>query len=452
MAGESFQQLLEMGQSGKRTSVEGVGLNQDIEEAEAIQRHQRDVQVVRNREKKITAEVNKNIAERQKNRELFGTDDPKKVAAIKATGAFDPDLAQRMQIDPEGTRAQVDRAVELSGRGGVQEVPDGPPPEARQFSVGTGRGGERYFTNLSPAERKQEREASDAITGRKTSARAYGFQPFEPGRTGGGGEGSEGAVTEKRVEDILFEGRLDQARQIAERPERQEKQAKAVTEVFNDVFENSPDIRTARKTMEEMFMSGEAKKRGLSLADIKFIDKTLLKRGKTSMELTKPGIDRLFFKPWVKAGAKPGQAADQAEPASVVNPGGGTTETMKLQQKNMLATNDAAGGIEETLPKEQPTMYKYAKGGAAPNRGGRGKPGMKGAIEDVGAFLQGEGRAGYGESGPVGFAKDVAAFYGPRLPGDILSAVGGLGAGKIAARAAKPLTKLRAIENMFGTF
>lgn len=405
----------------------------------------------------ITAKVDASLAAKKKAMELFGTDDPMKIAAITAAGGLDEgDIAKRMQVDPAGTRAQVERVIALSGKGGVQDVPDGPP---RQFSAGTGAGGEPYFTNLSRDELKQEKHTADTIRGSAGKPSVTDLKTFTPGTTGGVSSGSEGAVKEQSIAETLFQGRIDQARAIVTKPDRDEKRAVSVQKYFNEVFDSSPDIRTARQKVEDDLLSGEFKKRGLLLPDVKFVDATLLKRGKTTRELGHTGIDRLFFKPWVRAGDKPGEASDLAEPSTVLNPGGSASETTKVQQDNLLATNEHANALETFLPSEQPTMLQYARGEAAkkvkkqagtPQVARGGKAG--GLLSDIHGFLEGEGRAGYGESGATGVAKDLTAFYGPRLPGDILTAIGGVGLGKMARKGAKEAMKLRAIDNIFTSY
>lgn len=83
-------------------------------------------------------------------------------------------------------------------------------------------------------------------------------------------------------------------------------------------------------------------------------------------------------------------------------------------------------------------------------RGGRGESGIAGLLADYEAFREGEGRAGYGESGPMGFAKDLAAFYGARLPQDLLTALLAIGTGR--APGVRQLGDLRAVQNALGRF
>lgn len=365
MAGESFQQLLSLGDSGKRTSVEGVGLNKDIEDAEATQRNKQRSDQVRRRENAIDVGINARLAQDKKDKEVWGTSDPKAIAAIKAAGVFDSDAGAQAQLDPVGFKERFDRVQALTGRGGVQDVPDAPPAEgADRIFYRENDKGTLEFTNQAshaPSDQGFRRYNSDS-----GDHKDLGAPGGDVGRIGAGGGGGNGAVADKPIEDIIFDGKLDQARVLAEKPDRQEAKAKAIQGTFDEIFKGSPDIRTARDKVQEILMSGGAKDRGLDIKDLKMIDANLTKRGKTSMELTKPGIDKLFFKPWVKGAARPGQGGDLAEPSSVVNPEGGTPETVKVQQGNMLATNEAASSLESAMPKEQPTMIKYAQGNASP--------------------------------------------------------------------------------------
>lgn len=472
MAGEAFQQLLDLGSVSGKTAIPGVGLNADIQQAQDTEENFQASQSVRKHEDAINAQVNADIAARKAAVAQYGTSDPSKIAAIKATGAFGGDLSKMMEIDPVGTAAKVQRAIDLSGHGGMQDLPqDWHPPEVltggRQFSRGTGQGGEPYFTNLSPEELQQEHDASEVAKGRNPKLDAAepvsNLTPFTPGRTGGVESGSEGpeaaGYKPQSPEELLFQGKIDQAQAIAGKPERTEAKEKAVQTYLSDLFDNNPDIRSMRNQMEKDFMSGDAKAKGLDMKDMRVVDTVLAKRGKTPGELTHPGIDKMFYKPWVAPGAKPGQAADIAEPASLLNPGGGTSTQTQLNQDQMMAKQKAGQGIDATIPTEQTTAYQYAKGKVAKQAGrsqvetgGSGEPGMKGTLHDMSDFLEGKGRAGYGESGPVGMAKDVAAFYGPRMPGDILAAVSGAGAGGAIGKGIQGAKKLRAVENMFGLF
>ena len=352
MAGEAFQQLLDIGdRGGGRTAIQGVRLNQAVEEAQAVEEHSRDVQKVRQREKAITAKANAAVEARKEARALWGTDDPKKIAAIKATGAFDPDLAQRMQIDPVGTAAQVERAAAIAGKGGVQDAPDVPP--AREFYRENERG-VLEFTNrpeAAPSAEGWRRYSSDSGMHKDVGA---------PGGSVGrisAGDGGQGDA--RPVEDVLFEGRLGQARQISERPERQAAKAAAMEKYFEEVFDASPDVRTARERIKSDLINGTFADKGLELQDIQRIDKEVIRRAKPLEALAGSGLDTTYFKPWVKG--RPGEAADQAEPASVLNPGGGTGPATRVEQESVMARNEAAAAIETSLPKEKATAYDYAK-------------------------------------------------------------------------------------------
>lgn len=451
-----FQELLEAGEKrdNKRTSTESLSLNKEIDEAQAIQRHQADVQRVRNYEKRVDAKIEKDLEVRKQLRSLYGTDDPRKVAAIKATGAFDPDLAQRMQMDPEGTKAAVERAAEIAGKGGMQDLPDEVAPPERDYYRKNDKG-ILEFTNIpanAPSAEGWRRYNSDSGKSKDVGAPGGSF-----GRIGAGQDSTE--LGSKTPEDLIYEGRLAEARTIAGKPDRDEARAKVLKTYFDEKWDKHDNISDMRKEVEDDFMSGSAKKRGLDMKDLKFVEGMMMKRGKTSMEMTKPGIDRTYFKPWTKR-SRPGEAADLAEPASVVNPGGSIPMKDRVQQDNFMAGQQASQAINESMPQEQTTMAQYAKGGKAKLRqqpsqvvtGGKGQSGVGGILKDINAFTEGEGRAGYGESGALGFMKDVGAFYGPRLPGDIASATLGGVTGKLATKGAKALGGIRAIENMFGLF
>lgn len=389
----SFEQLLDLGSRGGRTSIEGVGLNKEIQDAQAIQEHQADVQKVRRNERVITNQVNANIAQRKQDRQMWGTDDPKKIAAVKALGVLGQDAAQQAALDPEGFAERVSRLEELTGRGGVQDMPDA-PPERDYYR--TEVNGTLAFGNTPEfaADPRSRRYNSDSGTHKD-----LGAPGGEAGTISGGG--SEGAVSEKPVEDVLFEGRLGEAKALAERPEKQEKRAIAGEKYFDEVFGSSPDIRSARQRLQDDWFSGEAKKRGLRMQDIKALDSILLKRGKKTTELTDPGIDKTFFKPWVKGAGRPGEGKDISEPATILNPGGGTSEVVKGEQGKLMATNEAAAALEETMTREAPKMTDYAQGKRSPQpratppalKAPTPKPGshlasLEGAQNPIDAFVQ----------------------------------------------------------------
>lgn len=376
----SFEELLDVGdriESG-RVAIDSLNLYTDVKRAQATEESEKHTKKVRAHERAITSQVNANIAEDKKNKELYGTDDPKKIAAIKASGAFAPDLAQRMQLDPEGTRAGVERALALVGAGGVQDIPDAPPAAPERIFYGTGQGGELSFTNRPEVAGEQGMRRWNSDSGRTKDVGAPG------GSFGTIGAGSNGAAVDNRSpEEILFQGRVDEARSIVERPERVEQKAIAVERYFNKLWESSPDIRTARETLQSDLMSGAFKNEKLDIKDIKTIDKLLLKRGRTTMQMNEAGIDKTFFKPWVKG--KPGKMADMAEPASVLNPGGSTPETVKVQQGNLLATQEASAALESSMPRELPTAAQYAKGTASPKP--RETPALKNPTPKPGSHL-----------------------------------------------------------------
>lgn len=442
MAGESFQQLLELGQPNKRRSIESVSLNKDIADAQAIQEHQAVVRRQRENEAAINQKVEASLAKKQELKMKYGTSDPQKAAAIEASGIFKGDLGKRMQIDPEGTRAAFEEAIMLTDKGGgVQDFP-GDTPERdyyRQNEKGT-----LEFTNRPDvaAQAGFRRYNSDSRKHKDLGAPGGEF-----GSMSGDGGGPSG-----KVEDILFQGKLDQAKQIIEKPERDEKKAINAQKYFDELWDKHKDIHDITEQLKEDWFSGAAKARGLTPDIMKTLEIAARKRGVKRIE---PGMDRDYYKPFVSRVTKDGEPANVGEPASVLNPGGGTEQTTVVKQNEAMAANEAAAGIEATMPTERKTTYDYARGKvkrqggtAKVARGGKGK----GVMEDISGFLEGEGRAGYGESGPVGVAKDLAAFYGPRLPGDIMSAIGGLGTGKLVAKGAKAATGIRAIENMLGKF
>lgn len=295
----------------------------------------------------------------------FGTEDPHTAALVKATGAFDSDLAQRMKLDPEGTKASVDRAAALLGKGGASDAPtgEGGPPQ-RQFSVGKGAHGEQYFTNLSREELKAEHHTADAIRGETSPPSVTDLKRIQPGEAGGGSSESQSPA------DILFQGRLDKAQMIAGTPARQEKHAQEFTKYEEELLQlgRDEDVTTAREKLFNDLQGGVFGKRGITPKEGTILDKELVRRAKTSSQMAEGGVDRTYYMPWHKSAKKPGQAADKAEPATILNPGGAQPVADNVQQQNLMATSERSAHIEDTLPHEPSTTADYALGSPTAQR------------------------------------------------------------------------------------
>lgn len=109
----------------------------------------------------------------------------------------------------------------------------------------------------------------------------------------------------------------------------------------------------------------------------------------------------------------------------------------------------AVGGQAATAPPGQP---RAPGAGSQVATGGHGKDGIEGLVDDYLSFRNGEGRAGYGESGPMGIAKDAAAFYGARLPQDLIEALLSVGTGRGLQDVGSKLGGLRSVQNALGKF
>lgn len=376
--------------------------------------------------------------------EHYGTDDPEEAAELEATGALDRDLDMRMRLDPVGTRAAVDRAVAIHNARSA--------PDTSQYREGVGKGGERYFTNLTNAELNQQGPSGQLDIEEPVSA----LHAIDPTRMGGGGNVGGGKVDSPEM--TVFEGKLARAQGIAEKPERDVKRLKARYAYAQTITDYSLEhgATAGLEKIRNELMDGTLGAMGLQPEDAARVEQQLIKNAKTPAQMMKArGLPPEMKIPWTKGGDKPGQAADPALPADVLNPGGGPSVMAQEKVRKSQVEAENMDIVEQGLGAEIPRTAHYAKGGKAPqprsmqDRGGRGKPGLGGAIEDALAFTEGEGRYGYGESGPTGLAKDIAAFYGPRVPGMAFSAVlGGKGLGGIGGK----LKGLRSVENALGLF
>lgn len=454
MAGEMFKKLSALAK--QRVTVEGSGVEDYLgnpDEADVFARNAK----ARAREQQINAEVEKHIKERELLKENYGTTDRDTAQAIDAlVGNFNPEkIKDDMALDPAGARARLDRAMTLAGANGVQAAPDGPPQLDRTYYRVNPETGTPEFTNRPEV---AAGEGWRVYESRGGTHKDLGEPGGEVGRISAGG--TEGQPAGKSLQDIAFEGRVERAKAIVDIPERKAREEVAKGKYFDEVWKRSEYANEVRDSIKEDLERGILKERpDLTLEGLKAVDAAIAKRGRTQMELNKIGRGaNALYKRWdrpIEKGPNAGMDQDLSQPATVLNPGGGVNETTKVQQANLKATADAANQLEENVPTERQKMIDFARGKVARQSptskvapGGKGK----GLMEDVSGFLAGEGRAGSGESGATGMAKDIAGFYGPRLPGDIMEAIGGVGVKRGLKRGAKELLKIRAIENMFGKF
>jgi hypothetical protein len=235
----------------------------------------------------------------------------------------------------------------------------GSKPPGRQYSEGTGAHGERYFTNLSPTELKQEKHAREDISGRKeappiTGLRALGLHD-QPGAE----------VAPRTPEQDLFQGRVNEMQGIAEGPERSFKHLKNADMYLQELLSYGQDqehgAKGARDKLHDDVMSGVLKARGLTPRDAYAADQFLTKHTKEDY-YTDPSIDRTLYMPPAGRKSKPGIAEDKAQPATVLNPGGGLTDTDRAAQDHAKVKADRDSYVDDTTPTELPTAFQYAKG------------------------------------------------------------------------------------------
>jgi len=299
----------------------------------------------------------------------YGTDDPILASKVAATGAFSGDLAQRMAADPEGTKAAVEHAAALLGRGGIGDAPtgepEGPPAPGRRYSVGTGAKGERYFTNLTPDELQAERHQAETILGARGEApvrdlkRIPGMQD-QPTSPGGA------AAPARSPAEILFEGRLEQARSLVAKPDTQIEQLKKSAELFDELWKE-PDITSAREVLKDKLMSGELGRRGVAAQTASQLDTALVQRAKTTQEYADdPTIDRTFYKPWHAFDDQPGRSGDPSAPATLLNPGGSLPVSDLAERALTTAQGERDALIAKSTPRELPRTAQIARGKLSP--------------------------------------------------------------------------------------
>lgn len=363
--GKTFDELVYGG------SLQPSSFGRPLRNARAEQADARDESTVFARNAKADAyeqQVNKKYAAEQvlKNKliETYGTSDEDEIAQLKATGLLNKqgdivgDVEMQMRLDPEGTRQRIERFQQVAGMGDVATTPEAPQ---RQFYEGVGQAGERYFTNLSPAELKQEQHAR----GGKYEPSVTGLRAINPEHMGGGGRISGG--DDKTPERVAFEGKVAQLMGIAEQPERDvahEKKVQDITQRFVDRAMET-DMTTALKELEAGTFDGTLLKEGVFPRDIKAINKELVSRAVTPKQArARRGVPPDRSIPWVRP-TKEGMA-DLAEPTSLINPGGGPTTIEQARQGEAMARSNNTGAVEQGLGQEIPRTTHYAKGGKVP--------------------------------------------------------------------------------------
>jgi hypothetical protein len=404
-----------------------------------------------------SAQNEASIAAREALIAQYGTSDKDKVAQLMSLGVFEKDAGTRYKLDPEGFKTNVGEALKILGRDGVNATPDG--EAARKYRVGVGQGGEPYYTNLSNRElhnEQQSRLGTEAHAGESQHS-VYDLKNLHRRDLP---EGSGAAAAEKRAgmsnAEQMFEGNLDRATDRAMKDERDMEHTSKLAEYSDELIQFGHDKggNKARERIQQELMDGTFLKKDFTGKEAILLNRMLEKRIRTAKEIHQKRLDPNYY---IVDVHKDPTASDPTQPASFANPGGGvnpqaiTTYEHQNADNNMRQVLDIAGNKEQELPR----TAQYANGKKAPKSqrslvetGGSGGS----LTEDISGFLEGKGRAGYGESGVKGVAKDIAGFYGPRLPGDIAEAAGGVGVKRIAKSAGKKFLGLRAIENMLGKF
>lgn len=322
-------------------------------------------QALRQRESRdayATAERTKREDEDKKAR--YGTTNREEILAREATGALVPDFAQRAQIDPQWAKAA---AARLSGLVAHEQSNKDAGGE-REFSAGTGAHGEPYFTNLSRDELKKEHH--DRVDLQRSTGTPVESAPVTNlHRLSLGDEGEAGAtgngegIGETDPAALLFSQRLDKVSSIAGAPGRRDKHAQVVEKIGEKLqdFKKFPSAEEALGALHGMRQSGRLGRMGVTLPEEQNLERAIVHFAKSNAAFDEnPDLDRTMFRPWTRAGDKPGMRADKAEPATILNPGGSMPEEDMVEARKQKTMADHASALTEEEPKELPRTYQYA--------------------------------------------------------------------------------------------
>lgn len=424
---------------GSKVSVSD-SVAKEINEMNAIEENSKRDKQRRLREKAITAEINAKMDARQNK---FGTADVGVADTVAGKGPFNPSFAALAQMDPQAAKLELAEVESALGRGKEAE-----PPQKFYKGVQKGASGDvPYFTNFP--------DLKDQSVATQVPANVVDLQEYKvEGKTRGlGGSNADNPELEQKF------------RMAHEQLEAPAKHAKAVTELSYEASARArgdrrgdggvgsvkPGVEYALNWLDNLSVSGETAKRGLAEADIQRVGADLLKRARTADKLP---IGSGYLLPLTEQDATPGIASDKVKPATILNPGGGPTSNDQLRQRTDATATDMDSTIDASAGQAVPRTADYAARRVQKSQPSQVETGGTGGsvFSDVNAFLEGKGRAGYGESGPKGLAKDIAGFYGPRLPVDLATVLFGVkGVGKVG-KGLKEAKKLRSIGNIFGEF
>lgn len=484
MSGESFEQLLAYG-SNPRLAIESPLTRQAVQDAVATQRqYVRNAQVAQY-ERGINAAIDRHMLEREAEMAKFGTTDQDKIAALRATGILDNDFNNRIQMDPEGARAAYDRAAAITGLNEVQKaaeaIPDtflkGTGPHGEPFYTN------RSLGELKEEER--QRAALQGRAPQKPISNPRVIHPEQlPGGTISAGPSGPMARARQAFEGKManLEGMVTRTERNTARAVARDKY---IDEVLLHAATKS-DAGSALERVKSDLETGVLKKMGLGVADAAAASQAITQRAKTPNELATaaPYLPLTELIPW-KRPKDAGELSDPTQPSSVVNPKGGPSIMDRAEARLEQARVARDQTISDSLEKELPRTAQYARGAKAPpsqranlsssppgtntvypidafvpsspeatptlnipptaaptpRETPQGPPAVASTagaealtepfeddaftrgVKAEASWRDGAGRHGHGESGPVGLAKDVAAFYGPRLPGDLFSAM-----------------------------
>lgn len=306
------------------------------------------------------AKIAKDKAVQDQTVATYGTHDKAKVQALVALGVFDKDIKDQYVIDPEGTKLKFDQAMTLLGRDGTNAAL---PPEQsmreRQYRVGTGAGGERYFTNLSNKELSDQEQDTKTITGApRRGANPKDLQDLnmhDTSRT----QDAANPPAPANMAEAAFEGKVSQLRSLMGKEDRSYKHATDLNKYVDELMTTGKAIgaNKVRDKLQQDLYGGELQKRGITPAESNAIDKMIVDRARNAKEIHKKKLNPDYYLPWDVVHPN---APDPAQPESVANPGGGVTPQGMVMAKAVKSDTEHQAMLDSTQQQEIPRTLKWA--------------------------------------------------------------------------------------------
>ncbi len=359
--GTAFERLMDIDSARSKSTAIDAHTEKDISEAKALKEAENARQKRQARERAITADINKRMAEKKA---AYGTTDPDKIRAVEDTGLSLKDVAALPKvaraIGAEPALEQLGAFERAAGAGASRQMDTGPD---RPIMVGRGAADEPYFTNLTPQELHEERRSANAIREMAGLEAMKGgprdLRVIDAGSTLlSGNSGDSRTPEEKKLDRSLdlvrntIEGPGKRAEETANL--RQKAEAHAKTFGLN-----------AMSDMIDKTITG--KKLGMvSATDAMGIRDDLMRRGATAEELAQDQTGQLL--PWVEP--KAGKMKDEKAVQTILNPGGAMTKEQMVTRRSEATIASLLSDVGGDTPKEAPTAYQLAqrRGQPAPKR------------------------------------------------------------------------------------